>query len=317
VADASTEALLARADEVAKGWLIALIEDAPLAQAPAILTAELAGDGPRLCRAILKALGSDKGLRELELGEALSPLASRVGEIAGADGADAVVQAVDALRAVIWAALLDELRPPDPEQVCQLAERLAVVTELVRRAALRRSARGGVGRGEGSASIAEIEEQIARAERSGRALSLLLVELEDADRLLAVESPAEASAMFGQFTAAVRAVIRDRDVLAREGGARAWIIAPDTDGPAAQALGSSVAAAVHDARLWRDAPLAASVGVAVLGEDGRDAARLMEAAEESRFAAAARGMAVARRPAVAWPERPTPRPGGPGSSSSA
>jgi hypothetical protein len=35
-----------------------------------------------------------------------------------------------------------------------------------------------------------------------------------------------------------------------------------------------------------------AVGIAVLREDGRDATSLIEAAEESKFAAAARGMAV-------------------------
>jgi hypothetical protein len=42
------------------------------------------------------------------------------------------------------------------------------------------------------------------------------------------------------------------------------------------------------------APQRASVGLAVLGEDGRTSAELIDAAEEARFAAAARGLRVLR-----------------------
>ena len=42
------------------------------------------------------------------------------------------------------------------------------------------------------------------------------------------------------------------------------------------------------------APLSVSVGVAVFGEDGQDVSSLIETAEESRFAAAASGVAVLR-----------------------
>ena len=45
---------------------------------------------------------------------------------------------------------------------------------------------------------------------------------------------------------------------------------------------------------WRGAPLSASVGVAVLGEDGRSAEELIDAAEQARFAAAAEGVDVHR-----------------------
>ena len=52
---------------------------------------------------------------------------------------------------------------------------------------------------------------------------------------------------------------------------------------------SRIAEAVREAAPWRGAPLAASVGVAVLGEDGRSPDELIDAAEEARFAAAAIG----------------------------
>jgi hypothetical protein len=51
-------------------------------------------------------------------------------------------------------------------------------------------------------------------------------------------------------------------------------------------------AMVRAAPEWRGAPLAVTVGIAVLGEDGRDPERLIEVAEETRFAASASGVSV-------------------------
>ena len=125
-------------------------------------------------------------------------------------------------------------------------------------------------------------------------LSLLLAELEDADRVLAVETGSGLRGAFGAFAGAVREVARRQDILVCENDARAWIIARDTGRSGAQALGTRIAAAVRAREPWRGAPLSASVGVAVLGEDGRSAEELIDAAEQARFAAAAEGVDVRR-----------------------
>ena len=85
---------------------------------------------------------------------------------------------------------------------------------------------------------------------------------------------------------------RREDILVCESDARAWIITRDTDRAGARALGERIAAAVRESGSWRGAPLVASVGLAVLGEDGRTSGELIEAAEEARFAATAGGVDV-------------------------
>jgi GGDEF domain-containing protein len=253
------------------------------------------------------------------------------------------------LQAVIWAAVRDELRSPEPDLVTQLTERLTLVAELLRGAALgrpvpsadglrdpgarvpdppppvassRRVARAAPppapapswpapstappaspprswptdGRGEAETPAAlwveALEEEIRRS--VGSSLSLLLAELEDGDRVAAIETPPEAGATFSQFAGAVRSAVRRHDILVCESDARAWIIARDTARPGAYALGERIAEAVSESRPWHGAPLTASVGVAVLGEDGRTAAELIEAAEQARFAAAASGVDMLR-----------------------
>lgn len=350
VADAPVDALLDRAEDLTKGWLLALLERAPLDAAPRILAADLTREGPRVCAAMLRAIADETDHRRLEPGGALAPLAARVGELAGASGAAATSLAVDALQAVVWAALRAELPDPDPDLITQLAERLTQVTELMRAAALaqadavvgRPPGVGGaagpalaavqphreaptepppqptpvapepeadppasppVARAWGGAESSPAVEPVAlwvdalreEIQRTGDApVSLMLAELEEAERVLGVETDSEAAGTFGNFARAVRGVVRHQDILVCETPSRAWIIARDTGRGGAQALGSRIAAAVRDEAPWRGAPLAASVGVAVLGEDGRAPAELIEAAEEARFAAAASGVDVLR-----------------------
>lgn len=356
VADAPIEALLDRTEDLTKGWLLALLERAPLDDAPRILAADLTREGPRVCAAMLRAIADETDHRRLEPGGALEPLAARLGELAGAVGAAATSLAVDALQSVMWSALRSELRDPDPDLITELAERLAQITALMRAAALSHEAsaeparaplsavpRAGWGRetdpAPGPAAVSEgfvapeaspasapeafaapvsealaapvpgtagppeepeppalwigaLEDEIRTS--TGAPLALLLAELEDADRVIVVEPDTAGRGAFGDFARAVREVARRQDILVCETDARAWIIARDTGRTGAQALGTRIAAAVRAREPWRGAPLSASVGVAVLGEDGGSAAELIDAAEEARFAAAAEGLDVLR-----------------------
>jgi GGDEF domain-containing protein len=151
---------------------------------------------------------------------------------------------------------------------------------------------GNRGNGRDAVWVGALERELSRSERTGSPLSLLLLELEEADRVLAVEPPAEAAATFGRFAQTVRGVMRRQDILACETDTRAWIIARDTSRAGAQALGARTATALRTAQSWRGAPLTVSIGLAVLGEDGKDCDALIDSAEEARLAAAAEGIGV-------------------------
>ena len=318
------QALLARGEELAKGWLLALVEDAPLESAAAILAGDVARDGPRICDAVVGAIYDEADLRRIQAGGVLEPLVARAGELAGVRSAEGAAHAVDALRSVVWSALRSELARTDPDLLADAGERLSFVAETIRAAVLRRHAEGEAGgatrprvgplpvartdvqpasrggavaveepvaaearAGEGGGFehggaaehakappsgaadhptkappsgaadhptdtravgeapwIGALRDEIGRAGRARAPLSLLLVELEEAERLLAAETRGEASAIFGRFAQAVRTALRHRDVLACETESRAWIIARDTGRAGAQALGTRIVTAV-------------------------------------------------------------------------
>ena len=125
VADAPINQLLARLDELTKGWLLALLEHASLDDAPGILAADLPRDGPRVCEAIVRALADDADLRRIEPDGQLELLVARTGQLAGATTPEASIGAVDTLEAVIWSAIRSELRDDDPDLLAEISERLS------------------------------------------------------------------------------------------------------------------------------------------------------------------------------------------------
>ncbi len=293
VSDAPVHRLLDRGAGLGKGWLLELIEARPLERAEGLLAGGLVGSAPRICEAIVGGLRCDEQLARLQPGGALEPLLAEIGELVDAHGADEVSAALDALRGVIWSALRVESPDPDPELVWALGERLSVALEAVRAAALRGfAARSGPGGAAADPHGPEprLEHEIALARGRGAPLALLLVELDELERLLAVEGPEWAG--FGVLRDAVCAALDTGDVVADADRRRSWVIAHGRDRADARALAERIVAAVRAGPDWRGAPPAVAVGIAVLGEDADGGRGLIHAAEEARYAAGAAGVAV-------------------------
>jgi GGDEF domain-containing protein len=126
------ERLIARADELARRWAIALILARPTDAIGDVPLEELARDAPALCAQALSALQSDVELERLTgrgapTGRETSAAARRLAAICGAREPTALVEAVEALRGVLWEVLLDELSEPSARLVGDLADRLAYV----------------------------------------------------------------------------------------------------------------------------------------------------------------------------------------------
>jgi hypothetical protein len=386
---AEAELLAGRAQAVAKGWLLTLLERAPLDAVASIPAADLAAEGPAVCAAFARALGNDAELDRLRPAGDLATLAQRISTLAGAHDASETLAAVDALRACLWAAALDA-RGTRTDDLAPLAERLAEVAlvagttalaapqakgseiegngaagaraELVGEAGaadadraggmaeddsatpLAESPRAMTGPARSSAGpelepatpavhdlrssttsgsvtalpqrppvpaelasamddgdlwIATLERHVDRAQREGGGLALLRVELVDGDRLASSATAAEAETdaeergvPYGRLAQAIRRAIRRQDLVASDRQGRAWVIAPAVGRAGAIALAERIGAGVEQGEHWRGAPLAATIGFAVYGEDGRDAATLIDRAEEAMLSASAAGVRI-------------------------
>jgi len=328
VADPVLAAVAERPDEVARRWLLALMEATPLEAAAAVPVDALAQDGPAFCAAVLQAVGSDEALAALAAPGPSSP-AAELTRLSGAIDGPAAVAAAEALRRAIREAAAAEVSYADSAVLADLGDRLAHVcahlaaTAMAAPATERRAAPPPAPRaapepapeeeaGEEAAEpavaeappadvdatgaaplwLAALERQVAGGGRFG----LLLIELDDAERLRLAEGPEAARELFARAARAVRGCVRRGDVLAHEEDGRIWLIAGDSPRTGSTALAGRVAQAVEAAVSARGVPLTVSIGIALYPDDGRTGEDLMGQAEEGAFAARAEGVRVAGEP---------------------
>lgn len=235
VADAPVGALVARADELARRWTIALILARPLAEMSELPLEDLAREGPALCAGLVRALASDGELEQmLEPGELPGQRdvssAQRLGALAVSTGptggASSVVEAVEALRGVIWEAALGELREPSARQVADLANRLGHVCAALLSAALAGATAAGTAE-QASTPAASGHAQVLYSSPStspGRRAAVLIDEHDESvlARQLGSEGPVVEPAM-ARSTAPARPVAergRDQDEWAARRGER-------------------------------------------------------------------------------------------------
>ena len=137
VADAPVDALLERGDELARRWAIALILERPLAEMADVPLEDLARDAPGVCAQVVRALDSDAELERIAASEGSRGRSGAAPAVRlGALDARATVEHIEALRGVVWEALLARLDDPSARQVADLSDRLAFVCSTLLAAAL-------------------------------------------------------------------------------------------------------------------------------------------------------------------------------------
>lgn len=323
----------ALASAVAKGWLLELIDAAPLEAADAVPAGPISAEGPLLAEAMLRALASDAELERLDHEGDLEPLAAAVVRLSGVADGGGAVRAVELLREVLVSALVPA--HVHPEDAAAIVERAALVAATVAAAAAgaiapaeanappARPAKGGrrpklatpadivepapaaaapidlgavrarlsapavdTSGGEGARPlwVVALERQAA----AGGRFALVLVEVDGAEKLKA----SSGEAMFARVGRSLRDEVRRADLIAHEPDGRAWVVSPDCGRAGAEALAQRLAVAVERVAAPRGAALTASIGISYFPDDGRDADRLIEVAEEQMFAARAAGVRV-------------------------
>ena len=146
VAAAPVERLEERAEQLARRWAAELVLQSPLGAVGRISLEVLGREAPGLCRQILRAVRSEEELARLlggETAERGAPFVDRPAALAGAREAAGVLQAIEALRGVIWEGLLEELAGGAQDRsrerlTAELGDRLAHVCAALGAAAVGR-----------------------------------------------------------------------------------------------------------------------------------------------------------------------------------
>jgi GGDEF domain-containing protein len=140
--------------------------------------------------------------------------------------------------------------------------------------------------------LAAITRRLERRAQDGLPFAVLVVEVDDLDRLLASEPGREVAFALEVAERALTAELAPADLVVRERLGRWWLTSPDRDADAARDLGTRVAEAIGAAVLG-GAALRASIGVAVCPYDGDAVDALASRADQGMFAARAAGVPVA------------------------
>jgi GGDEF domain-containing protein len=147
VAELASETSSERGEELARRWAIALIHARPLQELGELPLEELSRAAPALCAQALRAVQSDLELERLA-GRSGSSAREQAGDarglaaMCGAREPAALVEAVEALRGVLWEALFGELREPSARLLAEVGDRLAYVCATLLAAGVRAIASG-------------------------------------------------------------------------------------------------------------------------------------------------------------------------------
>ncbi len=298
-------------DELAKAWLVRLIERASLDEIRELPTEQIARELPELITDIVRSAseagrGADPySLSEEQAARAASLAALRGGRREGA--ASSLARDISSLQAVLVAALRDELEDADPEVYADTVEQLVEATGAVQAAAaealLRSSARELEAQAHtdpltGLGNLRSLQRELARLvelyKRYRHPFALLLLDIDGLKRVNDAHGHPAGDRVLVQVAMSVRRAVRTVDVAARLGGDEFCVLAPEQDVKGAGILAERLAAAVtSEVAGPGGSPIGISVGVAVCPEHGEEADALVETADRAMYVAKAAGEMVA------------------------
>jgi GGDEF domain-containing protein len=140
--------------------------------------------------------------------------------------------------------------------------------------------------------LAAIGRRLERHEADGLPFAVLVVEIDDLDRLLASAAGRDVALALEAAERGLTAELAPADLVVRERLGRWWLTSPDRGGDSARDLGVRVADAIARAHLG-GVPLKASLGLAICPDDGDGLDALAGRADEGMFAARAAGVPIA------------------------
>lgn len=148
------------------------------------------------------------------------------------------------------------------------------------------------------ALLHRLDDEIARAERYGLPLSLLLADLQDFDALSGKRGAAAADDVLRRLALFLLSSAREGDWVARVGTGKFAVLLPDTDGPGARRAADRLCAEAAATDMGDGEPLyvTLNVGLATFGPGLAASAALLSHAEEALRSAKREDQAVPALP---------------------
>ena len=295
-------------DELAKAFLVRLIERASLDEIRELPTERIARELPELITDILGSVASN-GSDPYQLADDQIERAASLAALRGGRDASVaeVARDVASLQAVLVRALREELAESDPEQFADAVEHLvdaagaiqaAVTEELVRSRSRELESQANTDALTGLGNLRHLQRQLANLldlqKRYDHPFGLLLMDVDGLKRINDSHGHQAGDRVLMQVAMSVRRSIRSVDVAARIGGDEFCVLAPEQDSESALKLGERLAAAVEEeVSTPGDPPAGLSLGAVSCPTHGTDAETLIDVADKAMYKAKAAGEGVA------------------------
>jgi diguanylate cyclase (GGDEF)-like protein len=292
-------------DELAKAWLVRLIERSSLEDIKDLPTEEIARELPELISDMVRAVATGEATRlapdQYERAAALAGL--RAGrERSAAD----LARDVASLQAVIVHALREELSSMDPEDYAEAVERLAEVAGTIQAAAAEEAFHSRSRELESLANtdaltglhnLRYLQQQIRQLlgvhKRYEQPFGVLLLDIDGLKRVNDAHGHPAGDRVLMQVAMSLRRSIRAVDTAARLGGDEFCVLAPQQQAAAAQVLAERLAAAIEQEVDTPEGPsVGVSIGVVSCPEHGDEPETLMDMADKAMYRAKASGERV-------------------------
>lgn len=295
-------------DELAKAWLVRLIERASLEEISDLPTDRFAREVPELIGGIVSAAASDGG-DPYELSADQKKRAAALAELRG--GRDAapsdLARDVASLQAVMIRALRDEVADGDTGRFADAVERLLDAAAAIQAAAVEELVRGRSRELESQANTdpltglfnlrylqRQLEHMLETHRRYGHPFALLLMDIDGLKRINDAHGHPAGDRVLMQLAMSLQRSIRTVDTGARLGGDEFCILAPQQDSQGGAALAERLGAAVEEEVATPESPpTSLSIGVAACPEHGDAADALIDAADRAMYRAKAAGERMA------------------------
>jgi diguanylate cyclase (GGDEF)-like protein len=296
-------------DELAKAWLVRLIERASLDEIRELPTERIARELPDLITEIVRAVSEDEG----DPFELSKDQAERAASLATMRGGTREVQAVDVardvttLQSVLVRALREEMGDTDPAHFADAVEQLVEAIGGIQAAALEAHVQSRSRELESQANtdpltglgnLRALQRQLATLldthKRYLHPFALLLMDIDGLKRINDSYGHQAGDRVLMQVAMSLRRSIRSVDTAARMGGDEFCVLLPQQDLKSAAKLAARLATAVEEeVASPGDPPVTLSIGVAASPEHGDDAEALIDTADRAMYRAKAAGEGIA------------------------
>jgi diguanylate cyclase (GGDEF)-like protein len=294
-------------DELAKAWLVRLIERASLDEIKELPTDRIARELPELIGDIVTSVADANGAYALSEEQARRVAALAALRSGRETSAGDVARDVAALQAVLVRALREELAETEPERFAEAVEQLvdatgaiqaAATEELIRRRSRELESQANTDPLTGLGNLRYLQKQIdhllAVHKRYARPFGVLLMDIDGLKRINDSHGHPAGDRVLMQVAMSLQRSTRSVDVAARLGGDEFCVLAPEQEPEAAATLAERLATAVREeVATPDDPPVSMSIGVAACPSHGDDAETLIDAADRAMYRAKAAGESVA------------------------